>query len=59
MGFTLYNILYILGILINLISYNKLSRTKYPIKFIVDSIKISKNGIIATLASNNILRFNI
>ena len=59
MGFILYNILYIRDILINLISYSKLSRTKYPIKFIVDGIKISKNGIIATLASNNILRFNI
>ena len=59
MGFTLYDVLYILDILINLISYSKLSLTKCPIKFIVNDIKIRKNGIIATLARNNILRFNI
>ena len=58
-GFTLYNILYILGISINLIYYSKLSRTNCPIRFIVDSIEISQNSIITILVDNNILRFNI
>ena len=48
-GFILYDILYILGILINLISYSKLSRTKYPIKCIVDSIKIRKTILLLSL----------
>ena len=58
-GFTLYDILQILGIYINLISYSKKSYTKYSINPIVDSIEISRNSIITILVDKDILSFNI